>query len=106
MNRQIDRQEYFKEKSPNFCKRQVAGYFHNRQPYWSRSNKENYPKWFTAIDDHNKEFGDLGYGCKCRFCPGSRINPKKAQHQLGHYAILQTPLHKEVKIVIVGKNNS
>lgn len=69
-------------------------------------NKQSYPKWFAAIDHHNKELGSLGYRCKCRFCPGSRINPKKVEHQLGHYAILQTPLHKEIKIVIVGKNNS
>ena len=68
-------------------------------------NEENYPKWFKFKKDHNEKFGELGYTCKCRFCPGSRINAK-LEHELGHYAILQTPLHRDVKIVIVGNNNS
>jgi hypothetical protein len=68
-------------------------------------NDKNYPKWFKFKNDHNKKFGELGYTCKCRFCPGSRINAE-LEHELGHYAILQTPLHEDVKIVIVGNNNS
>ena len=68
--------------------------------------KENYPEWFKFKDEHNEKFGELGYRCKCRFCPGSRINQKSVEHELGHYAILQTPLYKDIKIVIVGNNNS
>ncbi len=68
-------------------------------------NDKNYPKWFKFKNDHNEKFGNLGYKCNCRFCSGSRIKAK-LEHELGHYAILQTPLHKDVKIVIVGKNNS
>jgi len=68
-------------------------------------NDKNYPKWFKFKNDHNKKFGELGYTCNCKFCPGSRINAKP-ENELGHYAILQTPLHDDVKIVIVGNNNS
>ena len=70
--------------------------------------KENYPEWFKFKNKHNEKekFGELGYRCKCRFCPGSQINPNKVEHELGHYAILQTPLYKDIKIVIVGNNNS
>jgi len=68
-------------------------------------NDKNYPKWFKFKNDYNEKFGELGYTCNCRFCPGSRINAK-LEHELGHYAILQTPLYKDIKIVIVGNNNS
>ena len=68
-------------------------------------NDKNYPKWFKFKNDYNEKFGELGYTCNCRFCPGSRINAK-LEHELGHYAILQTPLHEDVQIVIVGNNNS
>tara|TARA_Y100001970_G_scaffold39782_1_gene49028 strand:- start:286 stop:1032 length:747 start_codon:yes stop_codon:yes gene_type:complete len=77
--------------------------------YYSRFeeiyHKENFPKWFKFINEHNKQFGSLGYKCNCKFCPGSRVN-NKPEHELGHYAILQTPLCEDIKIVIVGNNNS
>ena len=61
-------------------------------------NEENYPEWFKFFKHHNMQFGEKGYNDK--------------GHELGHYAILQTPIPelqkipKKTKIVIVGKNNS
>lgn len=65
-------------------------------------NKQNYPKWFKFCDEHNKQegFGKEGY-----------IEGKKG-HELGHYAIFQTPIPElqktpeKTRIIIVGKNNS
>ena len=64
--------------------------------------KENYPEWFEFFKSYN---GDKGYGDK------GYIEYEK-EHELGHYAILQThipelqKIPEETKIVIVGKNNS
>ena len=59
-------------------------------------NQENYPEWFESFNSHNRDKGynDKGY---IEYEDG---------HQLGHYAILQNPLPKETKIILVGKNNS
>lgn len=79
------------------------------QKYYSRFSdmytKDRHPNWFKFIENHNQKFNTLGYICNCKFCPGSNFN-KRAEHELGHYAILQTPLYKDTKIVIVGNNNS
>ena len=65
-------------------------------------NEENYPEWFKFFELYNQEkgYGDKGY------------KDKEKGHELGHYAILQTPvpelqkIPKKTKIVMVGKNNS
>ena len=65
-------------------------------------NEKNYPDWFSFVESHNHDngYGDQGY----------KINYK--DHELGHYAIFQTPIPElmdspqETKIIIVGKNNS
>lgn len=57
--------------------------------------KKHYPDWFEFCKNYNQKFGNEGYkkGIK--------------GHELGHYAILQTPIPpKEPRIVMVGKNNS
>lgn len=54
--------------------------------------KENYPEWFNFVEDHKRQFGKEGYN--------------KKEHELGHYAILQTPIPENPKVVMVGKNNS
>lgn len=56
--------------------------------------KEHYPEWFATCNDHNKQFGEKGY------------KKDKKGHQLGHYAILQNPVPRKSRIVLVGKNNS
>lgn len=56
-------------------------------------NQENYPEWFAHVRKHNQEkFGEKGFSDK--------------EHELKHFAILQNPIPKEVKIILVGKNNS
>ena len=65
-------------------------------------NEKNYPDWFSFVESHNHDngYGDQGY----------KINHK--DHELGHYAIFQTPIPElmdspqKTKIIIVGKNNS
>ncbi|SVE41950.1 uncharacterized protein METZ01_LOCUS494804, partial [marine metagenome] len=58
--------------------------------------KENYPEWFKFCKSYNvkKGFADVGY------------KENQLGHELGHYAIFQTPIYKEKEIVIVGNNNS
>ena len=64
--------------------------------------EENYPEWFKFFKLYNQErgYGNKGY------------KDKEKGHELGHYAILQTPvpelqkIPKKTKIIIVGKNNS
>tara|TARA_B100000959_G_C14873121_1_gene579190 strand:- start:285 stop:1055 length:771 start_codon:yes stop_codon:yes gene_type:complete len=58
--------------------------------------EENYPEWFKFVQSYNryKGYGEEGY------------NKNESGHKLGHYAILQTQIHEENKILIVGNNNS
>ena len=64
--------------------------------------EENYPEWFDYFNKHNQDngYGDQGY------------KQGHKDHELGHYAIFQTPIPElmdppqETKIIIVGKNNS
>ena len=55
-------------------------------------NKENFPEWFAFLKYHNMQFGKKGYN--------------NEEHELGHYAILQSNIPKNPIIVMVGKNNS
>lgn len=55
-------------------------------------NEENYPEWFKFLKYHNMQFGKKGYN--------------NQEHELGHYAILQSSIPKNPIVVMVGKNNS
>ena len=54
--------------------------------------EKNYPEWFRFKNLHNQKFGEKGFNSN--------------EHELGHWAILQTELPEIVKVVMVGKNNS
>lgn len=80
-------------------KKELANYYSQFSNIYS---KENYPQWFEFFTqyNHDNNFGELGY-----------INNRQ-DHELGHYAIFQTPIpelsnpKEKTKIIIVGKNNS
>jgi len=54
--------------------------------------EKHYLEWFEFYKNYNKKFGNEGYS--------------DDEHELGHYAILQNPIPRKPKIVLVGKNNS
>ena len=54
--------------------------------------QDNFPEWFKFKEKHNMQFGKKGFN--------------ETEHELGHYAILQTSIPEEPEVVMVGKNNS
>lgn len=55
-------------------------------------NSDCFPEWFEYIAEHNLKFNESGFNQK--------------EHKLGHFAIFQTPIPPDPKVIMIGKNNS